>query len=423
MGDFKIQIRRLKALASSEWFWVAFAFALRAAFALKLGGRLYQADEMGFDQQAAFWARNFSFGANDAVGVVAPVPTFLLGAVYLVSGESRFAARLAQAAVGAAAVWALGRATETAAESKRAGLFAAVLASFYPFFAYYSGMLMSETLYVFTTVAALGLSIQALREQGERAGVAVSAAVMWALAGLTRIEAVPIALALGVSGLGLAAAGRFSVKAAALAAVCWALPLFGWAARNRAIVGAYTLDTHGGITLLDGTVNFDLNEQDTLIARRAFERTDLYRRARILGEVERDALYRREALAYMRANPLTTLRQWARKAVNFWRLYPRQDKQYRDNDVNSPGVGVNRRLLAAVSLAFEPALIVLGFCGAWSLRGRISVLFPLYWMVLATFGVHTIVVSQMRYRLPVMSVLILFSAAFVSARIPLGEIA
>lgn len=418
MGDIEIPVRRLKTLLAREGFWLAFAFALRAAFALKLGGRLYQADEMGFDQQASFWAAHFAFGANGAVGVVAPAPTFLLGAAYWVSGGSRFAARLALAAVGTAAVWALARTTEAATRSARAGLFAAALASFYPFFVYYSGMLMSETLYVFAAVSALGLSVLALRERGERAGVAAGAGLCWALAGLTRTEAVPIALVLVAAFGALAAAGKFSGKSAALAALCWALPLTGWAARNRAVVGAFTLDTHGGITMLDGTVNFDLNEQDTLLARRAFEKTELYRRGQALGEVERDALYRRAALAFMREHPLTTLRQWARKSVNFWRLYPRGDKQYRDDGINSPSVGGNRLLLAAVSLAFEPALIVFGFWGAWALRDRFAELFPLYWMVLATFGVHAIVVSQMRYRLPVMPVLILFCAALLDARLP-----
>jgi len=62
--------------------------------------------------------------------------------------------------------------------------------------------------------------------------------------------------------------------------------------------------------------------------------------------------------------------------------------------------------------------MLLGFWGAWLLRVRILELFPLYWMILGTFGIHVIVISQMRYRLPVMAVLIVFAAYRVDRWLP-----
>ena len=76
---------------------------------------------------------------------------------------------------------------------------------------------------------------------------------------------------------------------------------------------------------------------------------------------------------------------------------------------------MSRNLLVAASLAFEPLLILGGFWGLWLLRDRAATLFPIPLFILGTMGIHILVVSQMRYRLPVMPFLIL-GAAFAAAR-------
>ncbi len=386
------------------------ALIVRVVFALILDDRSYQADESGWHNQAVFWSETFSFGSEGKRLVVAPFPSVVFGTAYLIFGPVRWAARLIQAFVGVAAVWALGKTTETATGSARAGLIATAIGAIYPFFIYYSGLLMSETLYICLVVCALGLTIRSIAERGASVFTAITAGVFWAAAGLCRTEGVPIAFVLWIALLGLSALRRYSAKSAVLALLFWALPLGGWAVRNHGLVGHYTLDTHGGITLLDGSMNFDLNEQDTIYARQAFRNTEIYRQGQSLSEFDQDAFYRKAALGWMRDHPGETLRQWVHKAFNFWRLYPRLNKEVPSTADTNATIGMKSWFLAAVSLCSEPALIVFGFLGAWGLRGRIAELFPLYWMILATFGVHVIVISQMRYRLPVMPVLILFAA-------------
>lgn len=397
--------------------WVVVAFVLRAGFALVLGNGFYQADEAGWHAQALSWSQYFVFGVGGKAAVVTPLPSVLFGTAYFIFGPSKLAARLVQAAVGAAVVWALGKTAETASGSSRVGLIATAIAAVYPFFIYYSGVLMSETLYLFGAVCGLGFCVKSLSERGASLPTAAGAGVFWALAGLSRTEGVPIALFLWLALLGLSVLGRYSPKAFALAVLCWTVPLAGWAVRNHGIVGRYTLDTHGGITFLDGSMNFDLNEQDTLFARQAFRMTDVYRRGMAMSEIDRDDYFRAAAFSWMRANPGQVLRQWIHKAFNFWRFYPRLNKEIPAASSDARA-GMKVWILAAVSLMTEPALIFLGFWGAWTLRERFSELFPFYWMILATFGVHVIVISQMRYRLPVMPVLIIFAATRLNSFLP-----
>lgn len=392
--------------------WVGVAFVLRAAFALYLGDRLYQADEYGYTEAARALAASGSYAINGEALIGAPGAS-LFFSIFLFFTNGLLGPRFAQAGLSAATAWMLGRLTRAATGSERAGLLALAAAALYPFFVYYSGILMSETLYLAALVAGLWALVLSLDEQGRHAPRAAAAGAAFAAAGLTRTECVPIAFVLGAALAWLCFRRRYAWRSWVLAALCWAAPLAGWAARNKSHCGRLTLDLHGGMTLLHGTMFYDIDQMDTAFSQQAFELTPLYREGQALPEAERDRLYFNAGLRYMRDNPGTTLRHWAQKAVAFWRLYPRLDKDYPDTPTASPGAGASRRLLVVASLLSEPALILLGFWGAWLLRDRLAALFPLYWLVLATFGVHVVVVSQMRYRLPVMPILMLFAAAAV----------
>ena len=221
----------------------------------------------------------------------------------------------------------------------------------------------------------------------------------------------PIAVLLWLAGLVAWLLGRWSGRALCAAVLAWALPLTAWCARNRAAVGSFALDLHGGITMLHGTLLFDENEKDTAMAMAAVEKMSFYQQSLSVPMPERDRLYLRQSLSFMRENPGRVARQWRRKFVNFWRFYPRTDKTYLEASYSHPSAGLSRAALVAVSLACEPALIIGGFWGLWGLRRRWRELYPLGFFLLGTMAIHVVSVSQMRYRLAVMPILILGLAA------------
>lgn len=402
-------------MSAAERPWLALAFALRAGFALWLGDGYYQTDELGFTSAAKQWAETGFFGAGGAAFSGPLLPTVFFGSFFRFSARFLWP-RLGQAVVGTLAAWLIGRMTLSLTGSRRAGLAALGISCVYPFFIYYGGILMSETLYVATSVAGLWALCESLAEGGSRLRPAAAAGLMLAAAALCRAECVPITAVLWAVGAAACLAGRWRWKALAASSSCWLLVLGLWCARNKAVGGGFRLDDHGGMTLIHGTILFDANEIDTGVAMREFEGTELHRRAAALDPASSDRLYMKAALSFMAANPGRTLRQWGRKAVNFWRFYPRLDKRYDDNPYNNPNAGFGRRTLAGVSLLVEPVLILGGLAGWWSLRRRWATLLPLSLFLLGTMGIHVVVVSQMRYRLPVMPVLIFGLASLLAER-------
>lgn len=396
-----------------DWAWLALAFALRAAFALKLDGRMIQLDENAFDAVAWNLAASRSFGPPGTV--MPPLPPLFFSLFYLV-GHYPVLARLGQAVVSTAAAWALGTAAREWTGSKLAGRLSLAIAAVYPFFIYYSGTLLSETLYVACLVAGMLELGRAVKGPGGETSAA-KAGLWLGLAALARAEGAFIWAVLWALAAIAAARRVWPWRAWAVAAACWALPILGWCARNKAVTGHFALDLHGGRTLLHGTMFFELNEMDTSYAEAALQSEPWYQEAQALPEGERDAFFKAKAFAFMRENPWRMLAQWRRKFVSFWRFYPRTDKAYADDVRSRPAAGASRKALAIVSLLFEPWLILGGAAGLSLMMRKDPATFAMPLFVLGTMGIHLISVSQMRYRLPAMPWLILGAAWLIARRL------
>jgi 4-amino-4-deoxy-L-arabinose transferase-like glycosyltransferase len=382
------------------------AVLLRLGLALKFDGRFHQTDEFAYDTYAWQLASQGVLGSQGLAEAVPVVPSAFFALFYLF-GHHLILPRLGQALISALTAWVIGRMTRELTGSERAGRLALAISAVYPFFIYYSAILMAETLYVACVVSGLWWLCASLRDPGAARWRPAASGAALALAALCRPEGFHIGLLLWAATAAACVAGRWPWHSWLLAALCWTLPLAAAAARNKAATGFFSLDRRGGIALLHGTILFDLNEIDTAAGMDALKEMSFYKDSLKLGEVERDRFYQRLCLKFMRDHPLTTLRQWGRKTVNFWRFYPRTDKVYHQNKYSDPGGGLSRKALVAISLLFEPWLIIGGLAGLWGLRRRWTELFPLGLFVAATMGVHLITVSQMRYRLPVMPLLIM----------------
>lgn len=405
-------LRRFQSVP--EWAWLTLAFALRAIFALKLDGRMVQLDENAYDAAAWSVASSGSFGPPGTV--IAPLPPLFFSLFYL-AGHYPVLARLGQGAVSTATAWALGRATREWTGSELAGRLALALAAVYPFFVYYSGTLLTESLYLACLVAGfleLGRAVRAPRGDPRSAA---KAGLWLGVAALARAEGAFIWAVLWALAALAAARRVWPWRAWAVGVACWALPILGWCARNRAVAGRFALDLHGGATLLHGTRYFELNEMDTAYAEAALQREPWYAETNALPDAERDEALRAKAFEYMKEDPWRMFSQWRRKFVNFWRFYPRTDKIYADDDRSRPAAGAKRWALTAVSLLFEPWLILGGWAGLLLLASKDPRAFALPLFILGTLGIHLISVSQMRYRLPAMPWLILGLAWLAATRL------
>lgn len=401
---------RLKRIPA--WAWLALGFLLRAGFAASLGSRSIQTDESAFSDGA--WNLAAAGRLIPPVTASSPFATFAFSLFYRF-GHYPVLPRLFNAVVSIATAWMIGRATRDLTGSERAGRFALALSCVYPFFIYWSGVLMSETLYTAFIVWGTWELGKSLLGRSELAGAA-RAGLSLGLAGITRPEGAYIWAVIWGFAAAACLARRWSWKAWSLALLCWALPLIALCARNQAGGGRFALDLHSGSTLLHGTMFFDQNEIDTAVAVKAMESEPFYQEAQKLPPAERDKVLTHKAFEFMREHPRTVLRQWARKFVNFWRFYPRSDKPFIENTVSHPGAGLSRKALVAISLCFEPWLVTLGVLGLVFLTLYEPRLFPMPLFLLGTLGIHMLSVSQMRYRVPVTPWLILAASWLLCER-------
>lgn len=244
---------------TSDLLLFAVAFALRAAYAwLAMGpGATPSSDAASYDTVAWNLARGAGFALNGASGpyptaFVPPVLPFITSLLYRVAGHQFFAAILLQCAIGALVPVLLAnfaRHTFGPGTARFAGWFAAVN----PLMVFFSGYLLTETLFSFALLVALFATTEWIKTP--RRGRALGAGLLWGLAALTRPTALPLPLLVVLWAwypLGLTAGGRERARQCAMLLLGLALVVGPWTLRNGARLGAFVpVTTGGGRSLLD----------------------------------------------------------------------------------------------------------------------------------------------------------------------------
>lgn len=379
---------------------------LRAGLSLFLKEKAYQPDEGVYITLARDLLR---FGVYGEGGIPTadkpPVVSLGLAGVFSVFGERLWVARLFNSLLSVLSAWLLYE-YGTLLFGSSVGALAAGIAAVYPFFIYWSGILMSETAAIFLVVSALYLTQRVLQERGGPAE-AWLAGLCWGLAALTRAQNLWCwaALAGWIAFDCLRGKRRFPFLQFMLPV---ALLVSLWVYRNHRVVGAWTMDTHSGYTMIIRTMFYDEDNIDTGVAAAALARQDFFPEAMALSVAARDKFFFRKSVEWIREHPGLYLRHALGNFVQFWRFYPRVDKTVGV----TPGsfLFFSRNLFVVVALLTEPWLILLGAAGLYfGLReGRMIALPALY--ILGNTMIHSLVIAQMRYRMPVMPLVILFAA-------------
>jgi len=199
-----------------------------------------------------------------------------------------------------------------------------------------------------------------------------------------------------VAPLAVVVLGRFRREAwiqGAMIPVLVMMGLLPWAARNKAVLGEWRwLSTRGGVSLYDGLQAGATGGSD-------LGHTKSMEQVRGLGELEWDAYFTRAAWEAAREDPGRVIRLAGRKFLRTWSLTPNEETH-------------RKGLMAAVSAAWMlPALVFAGV-GWWRYR-CCAAAWVLLLPVLAFTGLHMIYVGSVRYRVPVMPFVMVFSAAGV----------
>ncbi|MFM7231833.1 MAG: ArnT family glycosyltransferase [bacterium] len=234
------------------------ALALRLAFVFAVHGPDAQPSSDGITYDALAWniARGMGFSLETEGGFYptakAPLLPWLLSLVYQVTGHVHFAALVMQCVLGAL-VPVLVRALGRSLFGPGVGRIAAWLSVVHPLLVFFSGYLLTESLFTVMLLGGLLASTEWLKSPSGASAFRMG--VMWGLATLARPTALPMPFLVALwawAPLGLMLRPEERRRQVALVGLALALTLAPWAIRNTVVLGEFVLvTTGGGRTLLD----------------------------------------------------------------------------------------------------------------------------------------------------------------------------
>jgi 4-amino-4-deoxy-L-arabinose transferase-like glycosyltransferase len=343
------------------------------------------------------------------------------------TGASPRPARLAQALLDTSTILAVyllaGRWL-----TRGASLLAAIAVALNPFLIYFSGLILSETMFV--AMLVWGMALLAWRRSWPLGGLLLALSVLvrpsalflpallaflaafmhrerpgWRPGATASAPAGDAAgTSVGATGPALEGAGHSWRPLAAGAAMLLltAIVLLPWGWRNQRLLGHWILlTTNGGITRLDGFNPAATGASD----QRFIQQMDM-QRLRGMDEVQRDRYFSAQADAYIRETwqqrPGRLLELAVRKTGRTWSPMPLSED-------------FRRPLYVLVGLAYTVPLYLLAagglLLGRLGRSGKCFLLAPAVYLTV----IHVMSVGSLRYRLPAEPALAILAAAGLAA--------
>lgn len=349
-----------------------------------------------------------------------PVYPYILAGVYALFGHSYLAVRLIQSAVGTATCLILFSITRSLFGLREA-VVAGLLSALYVAFVFFDSELLMITFVVFFSMLAIHILLR--RRHGT--GAVLAAGLLTGLAALGKpniLLFVPAVLLwfwwtsrryVKASGTAASPAPRSAVRSMLVFTVGAALVVAPFTISNYRVSGDFVATTsNGGINFYIGN---NENADGTFLVDQSM-RTDLYkgskRRAELesgreLRSAEVSSFWLAKGLRYAMGHPAREIRLLGRKLLLFWNAYEIPNHY----DLNF------FKTFSRV-LRFDPFvfawMIPFGFLGIYVSRRRWREFLPLY-MFAGTYMVSLVpFFVTSRYRLPVVPVMLIFSAHGVS---------
>lgn len=324
-------------------------------------------------------------------------------ALLLKAGLSETGIRLVQAVLSAltcAMVYLL--ATELVGE--RPGRIAGLIAAFYPFYIYFAGCILSETLFLLLFVTSWYYLVRTWNELGRRAGTSrwlascLIAGLLGSAAVLTRGSILPVFVCVPLVWLIIGPKRIAGFGAAVLMLLVLAVGMSPWLARNWKRSGDE--ETGGRLVITTCKVGESLYEAVGPFATGGPNKENtvwLAESERLLhDEYARDRFLLDKSIEYMKNNPGRTLRLGVRKFLRTWNVIPNYQ-------------AVRKPFYITVSLvSYVPVLLaaILGLAvGLARVRGLTWLLLP----VVVVTVIHMVFVGSVRYRLSVMPFVMILS--------------
>lgn len=394
------------------------AFVIRLAYVLTLQPSSFWFDGVHYSRLATGLLEHGSY-LNDRGRPSAYWPPgypLFLAAIYQFFGVKIVAVRVVQCLVGAATVAVVHRIARRVLDRDGAWL-AALATALYPLFIYSAGADMPVTLQIALIAGGVLLTLVAVERSSARA--ALGAGLLGAWATLVAGSALPAFLlfALWMAWNRNGNRGHRRSRNIRLALVCL-LPIVvivgAWTVRNLRTFGRPVLvSTNGGYNLwLGNHPGVKASSGNRAEVPGADEVPGMeVEAARIWAlpgdEATRDSAFASLALEYITADVPRFLRLSLSKSIELWALYPRPMNEDR------PRLGIEK-LASLLSYG-----LLLPFALVWLFvslpRSRVALLVLLLFLIYS--AVHAVILSKVRFRLPLDTFVIIYGCGGVVAAV------
>ena len=292
------------------------------------------------------------------------------------------------------------------------GVLAGFVAGWYPPLVWHSINLMTEPLFIFWLTLTICLLIAARRTGGQwppaLAGAASALGILSrsVLVGFVPLAALWLALSAERRGRGLRQAVAYGMGAL--------VAMSPWILRNHRVHGAWVITTtDGGHGFLIG------NSEGALTDRRGVKEPETWAFAKGLSEVEMNQAFLRRGLGHLAREPSLWPRLAWDKFCRFWRFYPHLEYVRDDTDDVRLVKPRYYALLYGLSYGALFPFLVAGAVLAYARRAApLSDLNLIVMLVAYMTGIHMVFIAVIRYRVPLMPILIVFASYAIIQCVP-----
>ena len=272
-------------------------------------------DELIFPDEHRFWHLTQSLaggGPYEWEGYVAhdmPFTALLLALVLKLTGTGLIGAKVCIAVMSSVTIYVVGRIALMFDDSKLTTMLAGMAAAVYPFFVFYSTLVLSETLFLLL----ISLFFLLILESNDRSFVLAGL-----VAGLAHLTRPTLTYFLPVAFVWSRLRARIQWKHLLISAALFFVAILPWGVRNIGAIGSFHLTTaNSGHVLWEGN-----NPFNTTGGVAGGDLRYLEEMPEGLDELGQDRWQREQALAFIKGDPGRFARLALKKFVRFWNIWP-----------------------------------------------------------------------------------------------------
>jgi 4-amino-4-deoxy-L-arabinose transferase-like glycosyltransferase len=363
----------------------------RLIFIIFFNDGLQYPDEERFWEAATSLATRGELKSGAEYAHDMPLTAMLIALLMKLTGCGVLGVKVFFAFISAVTIYFISRLAACFDTSERTPVIAALIAAFYPFFIYYSSLVISETLFLFFVVITFW---SIFTFSGKHL------AIHGIFAGAAHLTRPTLVFFLPFLWLWSVVFRKVEIKYILVVVAVFLVIVLPWGIRNYQVIGSFVLTTsNSGHLLWEGNNPWNISGG---VSGDFIDKGDYLADApKNVGELELDKWERDKAIDFIVENPRHFLLVAGRKIIRFWNIWP------------------NHELFAsweykAISLFSYGAILLLTLMSPfflWKERKKLGIIFL---FALYLTAVHAVTVGSIRYRLPLEPLMIALAGATVS---------